>query len=278
MESKATLKVIQAYAPTSASEGEEVEEFYRELERALAQKSTYTVTMGDFNAKVGRGKAGEKFIGRYGSGERNERGERLVAMAEMKELYVANTWYKKKISRRWTWIAPNAKSKNEIDYILVNKKRIVQDVSVVQPFNTGSDHRLLRAKLIFDEAVEKKALQMANRKQQPKTFDEAKLKKAISGFDWSQMEKCDEDYSIFADKLRCCIKAAEIKKLKKAKGRISIETKSLLEKRRNMKRSSDNNLEYSILCKLIRRKLKDDFENFRKEKLLKTANHARASG
>ncbi|KAG6939651.1 hypothetical protein G0U57_000804, partial [Chelydra serpentina] len=29
--------------------------------------------------------------------------------------------------------------------------------------------------------------------------------------------------------------------------------------------------EYSILCKLIRRKLKDDFENFQKEKLLKTA-------
>ncbi|KAG6926908.1 hypothetical protein G0U57_010923, partial [Chelydra serpentina] len=189
----------------------------------------------DFNAKVGQGKAGEKFIGRYGSDERNERGERLVAMAEMKELC------------------------------------IIQDISVAQPFNTGSGHRLLRVKLVFDEAVEKKALQMANRKQQPKTFDEAKLKKAISGFDWSQMEKCDEDYSIFADKLRCCIKAAEIKKLKKAKGRISIETKSLLEKRRNMKRSSDNNLEYSILCKLIRRKLKDDFENFRKEKLLKTA-------
>ncbi|KAG6934022.1 hypothetical protein G0U57_017964, partial [Chelydra serpentina] len=200
-----------------------------------------------------------------------ERGERLVAMAEMKELYVANTRYKKKISRRWTWIAPNTKSKNEIDYILVNKRRIVQDISVVQPFNTGIDHRLLRAKLIFDEAVEKKALQMANRKQQLKTFDEAKLKKAISGFDWSQMEKCDKDYSIFADKLRCCIKAAEIKKLKKAKGRISNEMKSLLEKRRNMKRSSDNNLEYSILCKLIRRKLKDDFKNSWKEKLLKTA-------
>nr|XP_032632457.1 craniofacial development protein 2-like [Chelonoidis abingdonii] len=172
MESKAILKVIQAYAPTSTSEDEEVEEFYQELKRALMQKSTYIITMGDFNAKVGRGKAGEKFIGRYGSGERNERGERLVTMAETKELNMANTWYKKKIAKRWTWIMPNVKSKNEIDYILVNKRCIVQDVSVVQPFNIGSDHRLLRVKLIFDEAVEKKALQMANRKQCLKTFDE----------------------------------------------------------------------------------------------------------
>lgn len=59
---------------------------------------------------------------------------------------------------------------------------------MVQPFNIGSDHRLLRAKLIFDKVVEKKALQLANRKQRSKTFDEAKLKKAISGFDWSRQK------------------------------------------------------------------------------------------
>lgn len=49
------------------------------------------------------------------------------------------------------------------------------------------------------------------------------------------------------------------------------ETKSLLEKWRNIKRSSDSNIEYSILCKLIWQKLKDDFENVRKGQLLKTA-------
>ena len=48
-----TLKTIQAYAPTSLCEEEELEGFYLEFEEALKEKSAYTVLMGDFNAKIG---------------------------------------------------------------------------------------------------------------------------------------------------------------------------------------------------------------------------------
>ncbi|KHN77273.1 Craniofacial development protein 2, partial [Toxocara canis] len=51
---KAILKIIRTYAPTSTSDDDEIEEFYRELEAALAQKSTCTIVMGDFNANVGK--------------------------------------------------------------------------------------------------------------------------------------------------------------------------------------------------------------------------------
>ena len=74
--------------------------------------------MGDFNAKLGRGrKPGEKFMGGFGIGVRNERGDRLATMAEINRLYFSNTWFRKKANRRWTWIAPNARAKNEIDFI-----------------------------------------------------------------------------------------------------------------------------------------------------------------
>ncbi|XP_029107767.1 uncharacterized protein LOC108930132, partial [Scleropages formosus] len=62
---KATLKIIQTYAPTSASDDDEVEEFYRQLDMMLARKSTYTVVMGDFNAKVGKGRQGERGDANY---------------------------------------------------------------------------------------------------------------------------------------------------------------------------------------------------------------------
>ncbi|VDK45141.1 unnamed protein product [Anisakis simplex] len=57
---KATLKIIQAYAPTNSVDDDEVEEFYQELETALTKKSTYTIVMGDFNAKPIQKKTSEK--------------------------------------------------------------------------------------------------------------------------------------------------------------------------------------------------------------------------
>ena len=50
---KSTLKVIQVYAPTTVCEEDELEEFYREIDESLKETTTYTVVMGDFNAKIG---------------------------------------------------------------------------------------------------------------------------------------------------------------------------------------------------------------------------------
>ncbi|XP_029636883.2 craniofacial development protein 2-like [Octopus sinensis] len=99
---KATLKIVQTYAPTSTSDDDEVEEFYRQLDKGLAMKSTYTVVMGDFNAKVGHGRQGEEYVGRFGMGERNERGERLATMAEARQLYIGNSLFRKRERKRWT--------------------------------------------------------------------------------------------------------------------------------------------------------------------------------
>lgn len=45
-------------------------------------------------------------------------------------------------------------TKNEIDFIMTDKKRIFRDVSVINRFKTGSDHRLVRGTLDIDCKLE----------------------------------------------------------------------------------------------------------------------------
>ncbi|VDM36778.1 unnamed protein product [Toxocara canis] len=124
------LKIVQVYASTTASDDYEVEESYDELDSALIAKSTYTVVMGYFNTRLGReGKPG-RYIGKFGIRERNERGDMMASMVEASKLFVGNTWFKKHAKRRWIWIAPNTRTKNEIVYFLVDTRRILRDASV----------------------------------------------------------------------------------------------------------------------------------------------------
>ena len=96
-----TLKNIQAYAPTSLCEEEELEGFYLEVDEAhgfngrLQRKN---------RKKLHRG----KLIGNFCLGDRNDRGERLATFAETIHLAVANSFYYKRLKKRWTWISPNA--------------------------------------------------------------------------------------------------------------------------------------------------------------------------
>ena len=40
--------------------------------------------------------------------------------------------------------------KNEIDFIITNRKNIVQDVTVINKVTVGTDHRLVRSKIVID--------------------------------------------------------------------------------------------------------------------------------
>ena len=88
------ISVIQVYAATSMSSEEEINDFYGELEEVLndSPKKDIKVIMGDWNAKVGTDREGwETVMGRFGYGERNERGERLLDFALQHEMYICNT-------------------------------------------------------------------------------------------------------------------------------------------------------------------------------------------
>ena len=55
-------------------------------------------------------------------GPTNERGLRLLEFARMNNMVIANTRYQHKHSGNITWKAPDGITKNQIDFILVEKK------------------------------------------------------------------------------------------------------------------------------------------------------------
>lgn len=59
--------------------------------------------------------------------KRNERGETLIKFTK-KNLY---TLYKVKRDRKWTWISPDKRTKNEIDFILTNKPKQLKKIEVL---------------------------------------------------------------------------------------------------------------------------------------------------
>ena len=95
--------IIQAYAPTTDHGDEEVEAFYTEIDQAHQQTKSddIVIIMGDFNAKIGKGEQGEH-IGKYGLGNRNERGERLAEFCQEKNLAIMNTFFKQPARRLYT--------------------------------------------------------------------------------------------------------------------------------------------------------------------------------
>ena len=145
------ITLIQVYAPTSDHDDEEVEAFYEELEKTIqkAPKKDIIYVMGDFNAKIGPDAhanwAGT--VGKYGTGETNDRGLRLLEFASSHKLTIANTLYPHKLSRRTTWHSPNGKTHNQIDFILVPKRfksSINKPKTRTYPgADVGSDHDLV---------------------------------------------------------------------------------------------------------------------------------------
>ncbi|XP_064424659.1 craniofacial development protein 2-like, partial [Latimeria chalumnae] len=152
------LQISQIYAPTSSYSDEEVEDFYEDLMNLHKKgKCHFKIVMGDFNAQIGKQQCDEISVGKFGFGDRNERDDHLVEFAENMNLFIMNSFFKKKASKKWTWKSPNG-VKNEIDFILSNRKHTIQDESVLSQFNTGSDHRLVRCKVKLNIAFERAKL------------------------------------------------------------------------------------------------------------------------
>uniref|UniRef100_A0A914ULS3 Uncharacterized protein n=1 Tax=Plectus sambesii TaxID=2011161 RepID=A0A914ULS3_9BILA len=80
--------------------------------------------------------------------------------------------------------------------------------------------------------------------------------------DWSIKDDITEDKNSLVDHLRAKQQMAELPHATHQPRRISDATKTLLEKRRQMKQESKDLIEYSLLCKLIRSQLKADLEEY----------------
>lgn len=143
---KYCLQIIQAYAQNSSSDENEIEQLYEDI--TLVNDSD-PFKMGDFNVKVNPDNIQSRR--KCGLGIANERVETLLN-------YCMNTFFEKPLYRRWTWRSPDDITKNEIDYIITNKKYIVSDVTVSNRLDMGSDHRPVGAKILINSKQERNRL------------------------------------------------------------------------------------------------------------------------
>ena len=88
------ITVIQVYAPTRNAEEAEAEQFYEDLQDLLelTLKKDVLFIMGDWNAKVGSQET-PGVTGKFGLGEQNEAGQRLIDFCQENALVIANTLF-----------------------------------------------------------------------------------------------------------------------------------------------------------------------------------------
>ena len=93
------LTILQCYAPTNEATDEEKDCFYEQLQAVKERipKHDICIIMGDFNAKVGQDNINdERTMGRYGMGQRNENGQKLVDFCSENGMVITGTLFQHK--------------------------------------------------------------------------------------------------------------------------------------------------------------------------------------
>uniref|UniRef100_A0A7I5EE48 Reverse transcriptase domain-containing protein n=1 Tax=Haemonchus contortus TaxID=6289 RepID=A0A7I5EE48_HAECO len=269
-----SVSIIQVYAPTSDCSDDQHEDFYDYLgELVRSQKSSYVVVSGDFNARVGGRGSGERFIGPNCAEQRNAAGERLANFCEIHHMFHGNSQFVKAPTKRWTYVSPNGQYYHELDHILCSR-RAITDVGVVPSFNTGSDHRLLRARLHFERSHVRLSRIQA-RQPRATVLDTNALKTLIENVPLDMKEDINEDYDYLLNTLSTLASQSRTMAPNHNSRRMSDATRNLLAKRRQMDRKN-NHVEYTLLNRLCRQRLDEDLKNFYRYRLLDAASNRRS--
>ena len=137
------INIIQVYAPTTNHDDEEVEKFYDDIENVMkyAKSGEINIVMGDLNAKVGEQQE-YPVSGKFGLGDRNDRGQRLVEFCWTSKLAITNTLFEHPNRRLNTWKSLGDIHCNQIDYIMINQRyrSSVKKVRTYPGADIGSDH------------------------------------------------------------------------------------------------------------------------------------------
>ncbi|XP_022821436.1 uncharacterized protein LOC111352944 [Spodoptera litura] len=282
---RVNISIIQAYAPTERSNDTDIENFYSDLKKAHTLADEKVIVLGDFNAKIGQPKNDEKLVlGQYGLGQRNERGEQLLEYAFEYGLAIINTYFKKRPSRRWTWKSPDESVKNEIDYIMTNVPKIVQNFEVLSNVKFRTDHRLLRETVLLSKSKK-------NRKgfkpppKIPKTEEETKyyidsLRLNIDNklVDTSNVQSY---YDVLEVAIAKSLTSQNNPKKEKRHNIISEETLALINKRSELsrikKKDANTKKELSKLFKETSRATKGDYSKHRQKIITENLNKFRST-
>src|SRR6266536_4583295 len=270
------LSVIQIYAPTSDSTEEDNEEFYEKLENTLKElhRKDIKVTTGDWNAKIGKDYKGwEDIMQRYGYGERNERGERLLEFAAKHGILICNTKFQQKDCRKYTWMAPDGKHTNMIDLILIGKrwKTSVKLCRTFRGADISLDHNLVLCNLKLKlkriprkqyekkrniEALENEKLRGEYEKEISKRIKEEKMEDLSIDMKVSALRK------IMEQAVQASLPLEEQAKKKWITEKTSDLAKEKRKARLKVKESNKKLEEYKKLCNEVRTSTRKDKQDW----------------
>uniref|UniRef100_A0A914W5D0 Endonuclease/exonuclease/phosphatase domain-containing protein n=1 Tax=Plectus sambesii TaxID=2011161 RepID=A0A914W5D0_9BILA len=264
------LRLIQVYAPaTSAKDPSDatynafLDDLASTLTTRIDRRVEQTIILGDLNAKVGLRLPSERVVSSFGYGSRNDRGEKLVDFCAQHALHIANTFFKKRPQRKWTWEMANGAAYNEIDFILISNMRTVAYTSVLNHFNAGSDHRLVRASIRTGRPLPRPT---AARRPMRVTFNRAIYNFALQtqlAADPCNETDADSLYAKLVDNVNAATTIATFQEPQPTP--LSDEKLAPLRQRREWKREAGRTsragrtrIEYVELCQTIHKTVKED--------------------
>jgi endonuclease/exonuclease/phosphatase family metal-dependent hydrolase len=152
--------VVNVHAPCEDMSDDIKDNFYEELGRVFNQFPRYEtkILLVDFNAKVVREDIFKPTIGNESSHEiSNDNGVRVVNFSTYKNVVVKGTMFPHRSIHKYTWASPDGKTHNQIDHILIDRRRhsSILDVRSFRGADCDSDHYLVVAKVRERLAVSK---------------------------------------------------------------------------------------------------------------------------
>ncbi|XP_063912017.1 golgin subfamily A member 6-like protein 22 [Zophobas morio] len=115
------------------------------------KKYDLKIVLGDLNAKIGQEKLFRPTIGKYSKHEvTNNNGQMLIDFAREKDMIIKSTYLlPKKEIHKGTWIAPDGKTVNQIDHVLIERmeERNITDVRSYRGPDLDTDHFLVGVKM-----------------------------------------------------------------------------------------------------------------------------------
>lgn len=260
--------IAQVYAPTSRSTETEIDDFYKSLQRIFDNCNNKVIFLGDMNARIGKPRDGEsQIMGKYGYGKRNSRGVKFINFCQQNNLKITNTMFKKSPQLRWTWLAPDNKTRNEIDFIATNAPNLIDNCSVLSNFKHSSDHRLVRATLNISNKHKTRTNFSCT---QPKYLDVETFTTELSKYKWDfeENQSIQEHYNIIENNIKTCANQANLnRKSTKNQAIITDEVKQLIDRRHILKnkvnKSKTEKEELSDLYKRINKKIKSNTKKYR---------------
>ena len=142
---------FSAYAPQTGCSEQSKDDFWALLNEKTAEvpPEDGIIVAGDLNGHVGAAKDGYACHGGFGYGSRNADGERVLDYADMHDLVILNTKFRKRDSHLITFYSGS--SKTQIDFVLIRHgdQGLVTDAKVVPYETVAPQHRPLICTLKF---------------------------------------------------------------------------------------------------------------------------------